>query len=117
MEFINDAISFFNQILDFTNNRIYQFVTEVFGQFVIWATVGLIKFKIMMLVFAWDVAQQIMAELNLSSYINAAFASLDSDLFGFICFFHIPEFVNIVVSALVTRYVLNFMGSITSFIL
>ncbi len=110
MDFINNTLDFFQQVLDFIDNQIYGFVTEVFAQFVIWSTVQMIEFKILMIGFAWDVARDIIQQLNLSSYISQAFGALDDDLFGFICFFRVPEFVNIVMSAYVTRYVMSFMG-------
>jgi len=110
MDFLNDVIAFFNHITDFLYNQLYGFVTEAFAQFVIWSTVAAIKFKIVMIGFAWDVAQDIISQLNLSAYIDNAFASLDSDLFDFICFLRVPEFVNMVMSAYVTRYVMSFMG-------
>lgn len=110
MEFLNLIVEFFNRLVDFFQTGIYDYTTEAYAQFVIWSTVSMIRFKIAMIGFAWDVAQQIIQQLSLSSYINQAFAQLDSVLFNFICFLRVPEFVNLVMSAFVTRYVLNFMG-------
>lgn len=110
MDFLQQVIDFFNNVLAFIHQGIYDFVTAAFAQFVIWSMVAMVEFKIMMIGFAWDVAQQILAQLDVSSYINAAFGSLEPTLFNFICFLKIPEAVNIIMSAYTTRYVLNFMG-------
>ncbi|WP_019867558.1 DUF2523 family protein [Methylovulum miyakonense] len=110
MDFLNSVISFFNQTLDFLYNQLYGFVTAAFAQYVIYATVAMIKFKLAMISFAWDVAQEIISQLNLSSYVNAAFGALDDDLLGFICFFRVPEFCNTIMSAYITRYVMTFIG-------
>lgn len=110
MDFINTVVDFFNQILDFINTGIYDLVTKAFAQFVIWATVSMIKAKLYMVSFAWDVAQEILVELNVGAYIALAFSQLDSTMLGIVNFFRIPEAIHIISSALVTRYVMNFIG-------
>jgi hypothetical protein len=110
MEFLDFITQSFQDVLTFIHNGIYDFVTATFAQFVVWVTMAQIEFKIAMIAFSWDVAQQIIAQLNLSSYLDNAFAALDSTLFDFICFFRVPEAINLIMSALVTRYVMNFLG-------
>lgn len=103
-------IEYLQSMLEFRDSGIYQFLTEVFGEFVIWVTVGAIKFKTFLVVFAWDVAQEILTSLNISSALQAAWGALDSNLLLMISYLHIPDAINVLISARVTRFVLDFIG-------
>jgi hypothetical protein len=107
---LDTIIDFFNKILDFIQSGLYEFVTAAFGQFIIYTTIALIKFKLYMMVFAWDVAQQILAQLNITQQLNSAWAGIDSKSMQLVSFFRLPDALNIVLTARVTRYVLDFMG-------
>lgn len=108
--FFDQVILFLDQILEFISSGIYDFFTETFAQFIIYSTLASIKFKIFMLEFAWDTAQSIMQQLNISQAINTAFAQLNSNTLSFLTFYKLPECINIVLSAHVTRYVLSIIG-------
>lgn len=95
---------------DMRSNGIYQFFTKWFAEFIKWYMVGWYKAKLQAITFAWDVAQELLASLNLSEHINIAFSALDSRVVQIISFFRIPEAINIVLSAYTTRFVLNFLG-------
>lgn len=110
INFFNDVGSFFSDIWDYIQNGLYDFFTEWFAAFVIWSTVAEVKFKLFAIQFAWDVAQNILAQLNISSALAAAWSSIDSDLLNALTFFNIPDAINVILSARVTRFVLNFMG-------
>jgi hypothetical protein len=110
MDFLNSVIDFFNQIITFLSSGIYDFFVQWFAEFVIWSTVSAIKFKIFVISVSWDVAQSVLQQLDVSSYISTAFSSLDADVFSAITFFKVPEAVHIVTSAYVTRYVMSFVG-------
>jgi len=116
-QFFNNVIEFFtyfnqsiNEFLEFFRFGIYDFVTKAFAAFLIWSTVEYINFKIYIIGFAWDVAQSILSQLNISSALSAAWSSLDSSIASFATLLDIPEAINIIISARVTRFVLNFMG-------
>ncbi len=109
-EFFDQVILFFDQISEFITSGIYDFFTEVFAELVIYLTISAIKFKIFMITFAWNSATQIIISLDLSSHIQSAFSSLDSQLLSFISFLRIPEAINIVMSAYVTRYIMSMIG-------
>jgi len=101
---------FFNEILEFKDSGLYQFVTDAFAEFVVWSTVASIKAKLFMLSFAWDVAQQILVNLNISSMLQQAWGSLDSKMLQILTACRVPDAINIILSARVTRYVLEFLG-------
>jgi hypothetical protein len=110
VDYFNGTVEFFNEMMDFKNSGIYQFFTHFFAEFVIWLSVGLIKSKIAAVSFAWDVAQEILISLNLSSMISQAWGYLDIKVVNLLTFFKIPEAINIVLSAHVTKFVLRLIG-------
>lgn len=110
VDLYNLIVDFFQSIDDFIKTDIYEFFVKWFAEFVKWAVVAMIKFKIVVLKFAWDVAKEILLSLNLSQYLTAAYGSLDSRLVQFLAFFRVPESINIFLSAHVTRFVMRFMG-------
>jgi len=109
-DFFNQVIAFFDEISGFINTGIYSFFTDVFAQLVIYLTIAGIKFKTMMLTFAWGTAKQVITQLNISLLIQNTFSVLDSKVLNFIAFFRLPECINIITSAYVTRYVLSIIG-------
>ena len=110
VDIVNSIVDINQEIEDFRSTGIYQFFVEWFAELMKWFYVGWYKSKLMALTFAWDVAQEILTSLNLSSAIESAFSMLDSKVSGVISFFRIPEALNLILSAYVTRMVLTFMG-------
>lgn len=68
------------------------------------------KAKLTALTFSWSVAQELITSLNISEYINNAWSSLDSRLLSMFVLFRIPEALNIILSAAVTKFVFRFLG-------
>ncbi len=110
MDFIQYVVTFFNQVYDFLGQGIYQFASDAFAQFVIWATIQQIEFKIWIVGFAWEVAKSILDQLNISDALASAYGAVNGDVASMLGFFNIPEAINIILSALVTKFVLRFMG-------
>lgn len=108
--FFTDIGEFFQRIWDFFQTGIYDLITEWFAAFLVWSTVHALQFKLMMLVFAWDVAQQVLDQLNIGAALQAAWGQLDNTLLNVLTFFNIPDAINVIVSARMTRFVLNFIG-------
>jgi hypothetical protein len=108
--FFGSFHDFFLDIWDFITVGIYDFFVDWFGAFFLWMTVEAIRFKVWSLGFAWDVAQSVMVQLDVSSVLAAAWAKLDSKLLNFLTFLNIPDAINLIFSARITRMVLNFMG-------
>lgn len=108
---IANAITEFRQdIDDIRSTGIYEFVTKFFAEYIKWAIVGWYKFKLQGVIFAYDIATEILSSINLSEQIDKAFSSLDSQVVQIISYFRIPEALNIVFSAYTTRVVMNFLG-------
>lgn len=86
---------------------IYDFVTEAFAYAIEWIVVGALQFKIWFAQFAWDIASNIMANIGLSQAINDAFAALDIQMIAYLTFFRLPEAINILFQALVTKFTIK----------
>ncbi|MFZ4504421.1 MAG: DUF2523 family protein [Methylovulum sp.] len=123
IEFFNSVIAFFGDIGQFFEsladyldqfilwftNGIYEFFSQWFAAFVLWSTLTMIKFQLFMVGFAWDIAQQILVELNISAALSSAWSMLDSNILDALTFFNVPDAINVLMSARVTRYVLTFL--------
>ena len=105
MDSIIESISAF---ITFMNSGIYDFITSIFSAFVTWFTIASIKAKIFFIGIAWGVAENLLANFELSEHINHAWSDLDSTFLSYLTFFRIPEAINIILQAAITRYVLGF---------
>lgn len=110
LDITNAIVGFRQDLEDYRSSGIYQFFTKVFAEFIKWSIVGWYKFKLQSVIFAYDVASEILESLDLSSAIDASFSALDERVVQIISFFRIPEALNIILSAYTTRIVMNFMG-------
>ena len=108
--FFNDIAAFATDVWEFLINGLYDFFTEWYAAFVIWATVSEIKAKLWAIGFSWDVAEQVINQLNISATLSAAWSSVDVRVLNALTFFHVPEAINILLTARITRFVLRFMG-------
>lgn len=107
MDSFIDAIQYF---LDWTSTGIYEFTEQAFKEATAWYVVGVVKAKIYLMGFAWDVAKIVLQNIGLSQFIASTWGSLDNQLVGYLTFFKVPDALNIVIQAYVTRFVLNIMG-------
>jgi hypothetical protein len=85
-------------------------LTQFTAWFIEWSVVAMWKAKLAALAFSWDVAQDIIADLNLSAYLDQTWASLNSQVLSMLIFFRVPEAVNVILSAGVTKFVFRFLG-------
>ncbi|HDZ8834409.1 TPA: DUF2523 domain-containing protein [Aeromonas dhakensis] len=103
MEWMSD---FFNGFF----NDIYQLAV----QFAAWITVKLaiqwVEFKIFLLTFSWDVAKQILINLQFSDLLSASFNNLPSQMRGILLYLHVDKGLSILTQAFVTRFLLNMLG-------
>jgi hypothetical protein len=110
VDIVNSIVDLRQQIEDFRSSGIYQFFTHWFAEFLKWWVVGWYKAKLQAITFSWDVAHEILSSLNLSTVVESAFSQLDSKVVSIISFFRIPEAINMILSAYVTRQVMTFIG-------
>ncbi|MBU3068780.1 DUF2523 domain-containing protein [Aestuariicella sp. G3-2] len=103
MEAIADILTYISEFFA----EIYDFVDSVFERLLVWLAVFYIEIKISIITLAWDVAGGVLSTLNISSTIDTAWAGLDSKVLGYITFFRIPEALNIILQAGVTKFILR----------
>jgi hypothetical protein len=109
-QFFNQATDFFNQLLDFRDSGIYEFFTKAFAEFTIIFMIDLIEFKIYLISFFYDVVIEIFNQLKISDAVSVAWSYLSPQVASIATFFHIPDVVNIILSARMTKFLLRFFG-------
>lgn len=110
VDIYNAIIDVFNQIQSFISDGIYQLLVDFTAWAIKKAVIASIKFKIWALGFAWDVAQEIIVDLNVNAYLNAAWGSLNASTLSMLQFFKVPEAIQMILSAGVTKFVFRFLG-------
>ncbi|TRW98995.1 DUF2523 family protein [Candidatus Methylobacter oryzae] len=109
-QFLTEIENYIVAFWDFVTHGIYDFAVKWLANWVIYATISTITFKLWAISFAWDIAQEILSQLNITSAIQSAWSALDSRIMDAISFFRIPEAINIILTAHVTKFVLRFLG-------
>ncbi len=107
--FFNSVINFFNDIYNFLVNGIYDFMVWVFAGLVQTLTLFSIKFQIMAARFGWDTAVSIINNSHIAAYIETAWTSIPPQISSLLSLLQIPQFISIVFTAFVTKYVMRFM--------
>lgn len=106
MEFISD---FFSALWGFLDS-----VPVLFDDMLVkvgaWIVIAQTKAKILFIGFAWDVAQEVLSQLDVSSTIETYWGQLDSQVLGVATYLKLPEALNMLINARVTRYVMEVIG-------
>ncbi|SNB53797.1 Protein of unknown function [Marinobacter sp. es.042] len=103
MEFI---ATFFDAIWAFLE-AIPTFINDAMVKLSAWYVIWVTKAKIYFVGFAWGVAQEVLNQLNISGTINQYWGSIDSKVMGALTYFRIPDALNIILNAHLTRYVMG----------
>ncbi len=103
-------IDFFNQILTWIGSGIYDFATETWAWVIIKVMIFKIESQLFMMVFAWDIAKDIVNQLNISQEIKSALSALPAQTVEHLNFFNIINGINLIINAFMTRFVMRFMG-------
>lgn len=99
---INYLVTFFGEI--------NSWLESVFIELSSWVVVWYINAKIYAIQVAWSIAQSVLANTNISALIKNAWSGLDSTLVGYLTFFRLPEAINIMLQAHVTRFSMRLLG-------
>lgn len=110
VDIINAINAFSQDFVDFTSHGIYALLTQFTAWFIKWYMVAMWNAKLAALTFSWGVAQELITSLNLSDLLDTAWGALESRTLSMLVFFRIPEAVNIILSAAVTKFVIRFLG-------
>lgn len=93
----------FDAVMDYLASLVHDAVAWA----VIQGTKAAIAFQIWALQFSYEVATSIIEQLGVSQLLNEAWGRLDSKIIAALNYFRVPDAINLIVSAGVTRYVLN----------
>lgn len=107
---VNSVVQVGQQVADFIAFGAYDLLTKFTAWFIKWYMVAWWHAKLAALTFSWSVAQELITSLHLSEYLNAAWGSLESRTLSLLVFFKVPDAVNIILSAAVTKFVFRFLG-------
>jgi hypothetical protein len=103
---MESVIEFFNYII----NSLQHFGdnTDVFWErAIVWCLITYLEIKLYMMQVSYDLASSILDAINISGIIGSAFSSMDSSILGAVTYLRIPEAINIILSAMVTRFVMD----------
>lgn len=103
---------FLESIATFFQVGIYEFFQEAFKYFAVTLTVWYIEMQIWGLTFAWEVASTVLSTLNISHQIATAMSGLPSQVSQGAQFFRVPEAINLLLTAGVTRLVISLIPGI-----
>lgn len=107
--FITDILNFFQAVWDWFYVGIYEFTKSAF----VLLTKYCIQAYFAAMVFAaevgYEVFSDLMKDVGVSQYVQSSYASLDVKLRSALSFFGIPEAVNMIVSAIGTRFAMRFI--------
>lgn len=103
---------FLESISNFFTSGIYDWFTATAAYFAETLTIWYIKSQIWGLTFAWEVGQNVLSGLNINAQISAAFGGLPPPVAQAAQFFRVPEAINLLLSAGVTRLVMSLIPGV-----
>lgn len=99
--------AFFEKIGAWLSEGIWDWAAEVVAYWVEWYTIAVIKAKIWAVQFSWSVAENILVNVGISEMLASSWASIDPTMMSYLMFFRLPEGINILLNAVVTRFVMR----------
>jgi hypothetical protein len=81
-----------------------------FEHFLLWFAALYIEMKIWTLEIAWGFSSAILESFNLGSIVSSAFSGIDSKTLLYLNFFRLIDCANLLLNAVVTRFILNLVG-------
>lgn len=91
-------------------NDIYNLAVQVTAWIAVKLAIQWVEFKLFMLMFSWDVAREILINLQFSDLISQSFNNLPSDVRDILLYLHLDKGLSVITQAFVTRLLLNVMG-------
>lgn len=107
---IEEITEFFAQQMQAFGDWVYSIVVEGAALFIELSTYYSLKGLLWSIQFSSDVAQQIIADLQLNQTISQYWALLPPDVLGLLNYLAVPQGFQIILSASVTRFVMGKVG-------
>lgn len=103
-------IEFLSEILTFITSGIYDFCVEAYAWIIIKVTVYKVEGMLFAMKYSWEVAREIMTQLNISQEITSALSALPPETIDHLNFFNVINGINLMLNAFITRFVMRFTG-------
>ncbi|OLU32136.1 Head virion protein G6P [Pseudomonas sp. PA15(2017)] len=107
--FLDQIIVFFQWVWDFLTVGIYTFIKDGLVLLTKAAMYSWVQIQLLALEVAYETAQQVMGDLGVAEAVRQRYGALPGDLADTLQFFGIPQALNIIFSALSTRFALKFV--------
>lgn len=91
-------------------NDIYELAVQVAAWISIKFAIQWVEFKLFMLVFSWDVAREILINLQFSDLISSSFNSLPDSVRDILLYLQFDKGISVITQAFVARFMLNIFG-------
>ena len=91
-------------------NDIYNLAVQVTAWIVVKMAIQWVEFKLFMLMFSWDVAREILINLQFSDLISQSFNNLPASVRDILLYLHFDKGLSVITQAFVTRFLLNMFG-------
>lgn len=91
-------------------NDIYNLAVQVTAWISVKLAIQWVEFKLFMLMFSWDVAREVLINLQFSDMISSSFNSLPASVRDILLYLHFDKGLSVITQAFVTRFILNIFG-------
>lgn len=105
--FLAAVPDFFLGIFEFLNSGIVEFFISLGDYILGLLTCLFLQIALLMINFLWSIMKVLLTDLNISGELATSFGGFDDDMFNMIIFFKIPEALNLILGAFITRFVLR----------
>ncbi len=100
MGFFDTILTYLATFWDFISSDMWIMLVE-------WLALSSIKSETFFIRLAWDFASVLLESLSISPLIEQSWNSLDPGALYYLTFFRIPESLNIIIQAGVTRFIIG----------
>jgi hypothetical protein len=112
---LDQIVQFLSYIWWFLSSGIFEVFHDVFAKLFEYGMIFYWSVKVAAIGFMWGVGQSLMESMRITEYIELMFAHFDSQTLAGLMWLRVPEFVNTVVSAYVTRWVMSTVSGLINF--
>ncbi|QLI83021.1 DUF2523 domain-containing protein [Chitinibacter fontanus] len=101
---------FFQMMYDWATSGVWSWAEQSIFYLLAKASIWWIELKTKTLVIAMSMAYQAISDLGISAMLNRAFGSVDSSVLGLMTYLKVPEGVNMLMSAALTKMMMRMVG-------
>lgn len=107
--YLDNFTTFLQWVWDFLTNGIYDFIKDGMVLLTKAAMYSWFQIQLFALDVAYETAQSLMSDLGVVEAVRSRWSGLPAEVANTLAFFGVPQALNIIFSALSTRFVLKFV--------